>query len=267
MRQHENSGILANATQLRFLIQNEGLDFNFDLNYPDIIRLEDGYDIEDALVLAYENDGVEDTAFIVRSNKRANQYNQQIRLNIRGQENEISAGDFVMVVKNNYFWLKESSDAGFIANGDICQVLSILSIKELYGFKFAEVSLRMIDYPQMPAFETVLLLDTITSESPSLTYEESNKLYQAVREDYLEEKSKYKQFLAIKKNPYFNALQVKFSYAMTCHKSQGGQWKTVFIEQPYLPNGVSKEYFRWLYTAVTRTQEKLYLIGFKEGFF
>ena len=267
MRQHVNSGILANATQLRFLIQNDGIDFKFDLDFPDIIRLEDGYDIEDALVLAYENDGVEDTAFIVRSNKRANQYNQQIRLNIRGQENEISAGDFVMVVKNNYFWLKESSDAGFIANGDICQVLKILSIKELYGFKFAEVELRMIDYPNMPAFETVLLLDTISSESPSLTYEESNKLYQAVKEDYADEKSKYKQFLAIKKNIYFNALQVKFSYAMTCHKSQGGQWKTVFIEQPYLPNGVSKEYFRWLYTAVTRTQEKLYLIGFKDEFF
>ena len=267
MRQHENSGILANATQLRFLIQNDGANFKFDLDFPDIIRLEDGYDIEDALVLAYENDGVEDTAFIMRSNKRANQYNQQIRLNIRGQENEISAGDFVMVVKNNYFWLKESSDAGFIANGDICQVLKILSIKELYGFKFAEVELRMIDYPNMPAFETVLLLDTISSESPSLTYEESNKLYQAVKEDYADEKSKYKQFLAIKKNIYFNALQVKFSYAMTCHKSQGGQWKTVFIEQPYLPNGVSKEYFRWLYTAVTRTQEKLYLIGFKDEFF
>lgn len=267
MRQHENSGILANATQLRFLIQNDGLDFKFDLDYPDIIRLEDGYDIEDALVLAYENDGVEDTAFIVRSNKRANQYNQQIRMNIRGQENEISAGDFVMVVKNNYFWLKESSDAGFIANGDICQVLKILSIKELYGFRFAEVELRMIDYPNMAPFETVLLLDTISSESPSLTYEESNKLYQAVKEDYADEKSKYKQFLAIKKNIYFNALQVKFSYAMTCHKSQGGQWKTVFIEQPYLPNGVSKEYFRWLYTAVTRTQEKLYLIGFKDEFF
>lgn len=267
MRQHENSGILANATQLRFLIQQEGLDFKFDLHYPDIVRLEDGYEIEDALVLAYENDGVEDTAFIVRSNKRANQYNQQIRLNIRGQENEISAGDFIMVVKNNYFWLKDSSDAGFIANGDICQVVKIFAIKDLYGFKFAEVEIRMIDYPSMPAFETVLLLDTITSESPSLTYEESNKLYQSVREDYAQEKSKFKQFLAIKKNPYFNALQVKFSYAMTCHKSQGGQWRTVFIEQPYLPNGVSKEYFRWLYTAVTRTQEKLYLIGFKDEFF
>ncbi len=267
MRQHKNSGILVNATQLRLLLHNNGLNFQFDVDYPDIKRLIDGYDIEDALVSAYDNDGVEDTAFIVRSNKRANQYNQQIRMKIRGQENEISAGDYVMVVKNNYFWLKESSAAGFIANGDICKVLKIFSIKELYGFKFGEVELQMIDYPEMQPFETVLLLDTLTSESPSLNYEESNKLYQAVKEDYADEKSKYKQFLAIKKNKYFNALQVKFSYAMTCHKSQGGQWKTVFIEQPYLPDGVSKEYFRWLYTAITRAQESLFLIGFKDDFF
>jgi len=258
MRQHENSGILANATFLRLLLKNEHNNFSFDLNYPDIKRLEDGYDIEDAIVSAYDNFGVEDTAFIVRSNKRANQYNQQIRYNIRGQENEISSGDYIMIVKNNYYWLPESSKAGFIANGDICEVLKIFSIKELYGFKFAEVEIRMIDYPEMHPFETVLLLDTLTSESPSLTYEESNKLYQAVKEDYADEKSKYKQFLAIKKNKYFNALQVKFSYAMTCHKSQGGQWKTVFIEQPYLPDGVSKEYFRWLYTAITRAQEKFF---------
>jgi ATP-dependent exoDNAse (exonuclease V) alpha subunit len=267
MRQHVDSGILANATALRLLLKNEGDAFQFDVDFTDISRLEDGYDIEDAIVTAYESSGVEDTAFIVRSNKRANEYNQQIRYNIRGQENEISAGDYIMIVKNNYFWLPETSTAGFIANGDICEVLKIFSIKDLYGFKFAEVEIRMIDYPEMHPFETVLLLDTLTSESPSLTYEQSNKLYQAVQEDYAHEKSKSKQFMAIKKNKYFNALQVKFSYAMTCHKSQGGQWKTVFIEQPYLPDGVSKEYFRWLYTAITRAQEKLYLIGFKDEFF
>lgn len=267
MRQHENSGILANATSLRLLLRNEDDNFQFDLDFVDIKRLEDGYDIEDAIVTSYESSGVEDTAFIVRSNKRANQYNQQIRYNIRGQENEISAGDYIMIVKNNYYWLPDSSKAGFIANGDICEVLKIFSIKELYGFKFAEVEIRMIDYPDMHPFETVLLLDTLVSESPSLTYDESNKLYQAVLEDYAHEKSKYKQFMSVKKNKYFNALQVKFSYAMTCHKSQGGQWKTVFIEQPYLPDGVSKEYFRWLYTAITRAQEKLYLIGFKDEFF
>lgn len=267
MRQHENSGILANATHLRMLIENDATNFQFDLNFPDIIRLEDGYDIEDAITSAYDNNGVEDTAFIVRSNKRANQYNQQIRTKVRGQENEISTGDYVMVVKNNYYWLKDSSEAGFIANGDICEIMRINSTKELYGYRFAEVEIRMIDYPNQKPFETVLLLDTLTSESPSLSYEESNKLYQAVKEDFADEKSKYKQLLAIKNNKFFNALQVKFSYAMTCHKSQGGQWKTVFIEQPYLPEGVNTEYLRWLYTAATRAQEKLYLIGFKDECF
>ena len=267
MRQHENSGVLFNATQLRKLIQNDGNPFQFQIKFPDIKRLEDGYEIEDAILDAYNSNGVEDTAFIVRSNKRANEYNRQIRMQIRGQENMISTGDYIMIVKNNYFWLDETSQAGFIANGDICEVLRIFSIKEIYGFSFAEVTLRMIDYPEMVPFETVLLLDTLTSESPSLSYEESNKLYQAIKEDYAEETSNYKQLLAIKKNPYFNALQVKFSYAITCHKSQGGQWKTVFVEQPYLPNGVSKEYYRWLYTAITRAQEKLYLIGFKDEFF
>ncbi len=265
VRQQKDSGILENATDLRLLIQNDGIDFKFDVDYPDIIRLQDGYEIQDAITDAYDGDiGVEDTAIIVRSNKRANQYNQQIRTKIRGQENEISTGDYVMVVKNNYFWLKDSSSAGFIANGDICEVMRIHEIKELYGFKFAEVEVRMIDYPDMKPFETVLLLDTLASESPSLTYEESNKLYEAVKEDFAHEKSKYKQFMGVKKNKFFNALQVKFSYAMTCHKSQGGQWKTIFIEQPYLPDGTSVEYLRWLYTAVTRAQEKLYLIGFKD---
>ena len=268
VRQQQNSGILANATDLRLLIQNDIVDFQFDVNYPDIIRLEDSYDIQDAITMAYDGDiGVEETAFIVRSNKRANQYNDQIRTKIRGQENEISTGDYVMVVKNNYFWLKDSSSAGFIANGDICEVMRINAIKELYGFKFAEVEVRMIDYPDMKPFETVLLLDTLSSESPSLTYEESNKLYEAVKEDFADEKSKYKQFMGVKKNKYFNALQVKFSYAMTCHKSQGGQWNTVFIEQPYLPDGPSVEYLRWLYTAITRAQDKLYLIGFKDDYF
>ena len=266
-RQHENSGILSNATILRTLIDSDLTNFTFDMNYPDIVRLIDGYDIQDAISECYENDGVEDTAFIVRSNKRANQYNQQIRSHIRGKENEISTGDYIMVVKNNYYWLNESSSAGFIANGDTCEVLRINSIKELYGFRFAEVEIRMIDYPDQPPFETVLILDTLSSEKPSLTYEETNKLYEAVREDYAHEKSKYKQLLLVKKNVFFNALQVKFSYAITCHKSQGGQWKTIFIEQPYLPEGPSKEYFRWLYTAVTRAQEKLYLIGFSDDYF
>ena len=183
---------------------------------------------------------------------------------ILGRESELSAGDLLMVVKNNYFWLNETSQAGFIANGDIIEVLKIRNIQELYGFKFANVTIRMIDYPNEPSFETVLLLDTIESESPSLSYEESNLLYQEVSKDYEDEIHKYKKLLKVKSNPYFNALQVKFSYAITCHKSQGGQWSSVFVEKPYLPNGIDRDYIRWLYTAITRAQEKLYLIGFKD---
>ena len=268
MRQHQDSGILVNATKIRALFHDGIYDnFKFNLSFPDIIRLTEGYDIQDAITDAYDSNGVEDTAFIVRSNKHANQYNQQIRSAIRGQENEIAAGDYVMVVKNNYFWLEDDADAGFIANGDICEILRIFKWIDLYGFRFAEVNLRMIDYPDQKPFETVVLLDTLSSESPSLTYEESNRLYQEVSKDYEEEKSKYKRLQMVKKNSYFNALQIKFSYAMTCHKSQGGQWNTVFVEQPYLPDGTSLAYFRWLYTAITRAQEKLYLIGFKDEYF
>ena len=172
-----------------------------------------------------------------------------------------------MVVKNNYFWIKPTTEAGFIANGDIIEVLEIFNIKELYGFKFAEVKVRMVDYSKMQPFEAVLLLDTINSESASLTYEDSNRLYNEVAKDYAHETSNYKRFLGVKNNNYFNALQVKFSYAITCHKSQGGQWNTIFVEQPYLPNGLDKDYLRWLYTAVTRAKEKLYLIGFKDDMF
>ena len=265
MRQEENSGILYNATELRELLKDVFFDsFRFQLNgFKDIVRLTDGYDIQDAINAAYSNYSIEDTAFIVRSNKRANQYNQQIRSKILDKESELSTGDFLMVVKNNYFWLKDADEAGFIANGDIIEVLDIRNIKELYGFKFANVKIRMVDYPNQKPFETVLLLDTILSESPSLTYDESNKLYQEVMKDY-EGETKFKQFQKVKENEYFNALQVKFSYAITCHKSQGGQWNTVFIEQPYLPDGIDKDYIRWLYTAMTRAKDKLYLIGFKD---
>lgn len=269
MRQEENSGILFNATELREVLKDTLFDtFQFQLKgFKDIVRLTDGYDIQDAIHSAYSNYSIEETAFIVRSNKRANAYNQQIRTRILDKESELSTGDYLMVVKNNYFWLKETDEAGFIANGDIIEVMQVFNIKELYGFKFANVKIRMVDYPNQKPFETVLLLDTITSESPSLTYEESNRLYAAVMEDYEHESTKYKKFQKVKENEYFNALQVKFSYAITCHKSQGGQWKTVFIEQPYLPDGIDREYIRWLYTAITRAKDQLYLIGFKDESF
>ncbi len=269
VRQAEDSGILINATLLREQLQGDFFDsFKFDVDpYKDIVRLIDGNEIQEAIDESYSKNGKEETAFIVRSNKRANLYNLNIRERILFLENELATGDFMMVVKNNYFWLKPNSEAGFIANGDIIEVLEIFNIKELYGFRFAEVKVQMVDYPNMQPFETVLLLDTIKAESPSLSYEDGNRLYQEVMKDYANESSKYKKFLGVKNNNYFNGLQVKFSYAITCHKSQGGQWDTVFVEQPYLPNGIDKDYLRWLYTAVTRAKTKLYLIGFKNDFF
>ncbi len=269
MRQAEKSGILYNATELRALLNSNFIDtFKFKLKrFKDIVRLTDGYEIQDAINQSFSDYGLEETVFIVRSNKRANQYNEQIRTKILSKESELSTGDFLMVVKNNYFWLKETSEAGFIANGDIIEILSIRKIQELYGFQFATVKIRMVDYPNQAPFETILLLNTIKSESPSLTYEESNKLYEEVMKDYEDEPSKYKRFKKVKENEYFNALQVKFSYAITCHKSQGGQWNTVFVEQSYLPNGIDVDYVRWLYTAITRAKEKLYLIGFKDEYF
>ncbi|MCH4553318.1 MULTISPECIES: ATP-dependent DNA helicase [Aestuariibaculum] len=269
VRQEYDSGILANATVLREALASDFHDyFKFDLHgFKDIVRLVDGHEIMDAINSAYSDLGNEETAIIVRSNKRANLYNQNIRNRILFNESELSAGDYLMVVKNNYFWVKPTSEAGFIANGDIIEVLEIFRIEELYGFRFAEVKIRMVDYPKMAPIETVLLLDTIEAESPSLSYDDSNRLYQEVMKDFANESSNYRKFLKVKGSKHFNALQVKFSYAITCHKSQGGQWNTVFVEQPYLPNGIDTDYLRWLYTAVTRAKEKLYLIGFKDDFF
>ena len=269
VRQSEDSGILFNATELRESISNKFFErFEFKLEgFNDIVRLVDGQDILDAISDSYSQHGNEETALIVRSNKRANLYNQQIRDRILFNDNEITTGDLLMIVRNNYFWIKPSSEAGFIANGDIIEVLEVFTLKDLYGFRFAEVKVRLVDYPKMKPFETVLMLDTISLETPSLPYTDGNNLYQEVLKDYENERSGYKKFLAVKKNKYLNSLQVKFSYAITCHKSQGGQWNNVFVEQPFLPNGINLDYLRWLYTAITRAKEKLYLIGFQDQFF
>jgi exodeoxyribonuclease-5 len=219
-------------------------------------------DLFEAVENAFAADGVEQSVFIVRSNKRANQFNEHIRKRILGWENELNVGDLLMVVKNNYFWIAPESRPGFIANGDVIEVVSILSRKNIYEFSFAEVRVRLVDYPEEDPFDTVLLLDTLTTETPSLSFEEGKRLYQNVLKDYDSIKSKYKKFLKVKNNPFFNALQVKYSYAITCHKSQGGQWENVFVEKPYLPEGPNRDYLRWLYTAITRAKKTLYLIGF-----
>lgn len=268
VRQGKDSGILFNATRIRKqLTSGQTTSFQFILaNFPDIVRLQDGYEIQDAIETAFREVGREEMACIVRSNKRANGYNNQIRTQILGREPELASGDLIMVVKNNYHWLPPDSGPGFIANGDIVEVLSVKSIKELYGFRFAEVHIRMLDYPDQDAFDTVFILDTLDMESHALSFEENTKLYQAVREDYAH-LPQYKQYLEVKKNPFFNALQIKYAYAFTCHKAQGGQWKRVLVEQPYMPNGLDDNYFRWLYTAVTRASETLFLVGFQDDYF
>ena len=261
VRQSNNSGILVNATEIRKNIFNKIYNFDFQF-FDDVQILTDGYEIQEKIESSYNISGSNNTIIIVRSNKRANLYNQQIRKTILFNENLVSVGDLLIITKNNYFWTSEEHNISFLANGDIIEVLEIYSIKELYGFKFAEVKIKMVDYANEPVIDTVILLDTLNSEAPSLSYEQSNKLYNEVQKDYTNLKSKYKRFIKTKENPFFNALNVKFSYALTCHKSQGGQWPTVFIEKPYLKDGVDIDYLRWLYTAVTRAENKLYLIGF-----
>lgn len=269
VRQKKDSGILKNATRLRVDL-NDGVydQFKFDIQgTKDIHYTNNGMDVFEAIETAFSQSGVDQTVFIVRSNKRANIYNENIRRRILGLEDQLSVGDQLMVVKNNYFWLEPESAPGFIANGDVVKILSIHSRKDLYGFSFAEVTVQLVDYPDENPFDTVLILDTLQAETASLSFEEGNRLYQAVLEDYVAERSKYKKFLKVKNNRFFNALQVKYSYAVTCHKSQGGQWEHVFVEKPYLAEGPNKDYLRWLYTAMTRATKHLYLLGFSNDDF
>ena len=268
VRQKRRSGILRNATRLRKVITNpySFSSFQFNLKTPDLIRLTEGDAIQEAITEAYDNYGSEETIVIVRSNKNAVAWNLQIRRIILDAEDEIEAGDLLMVVKNNYYWCKDNPQVSFIANGDIIEVLSIHHIKEYYGFRFAEITAQLIDYPNIPPFDTVILLNTLTSEAPALTNEQSKALYDEVQEEYANEPFAYQRYQKIKEDPYYNALQVKFSYAITCHKSQGGQWDVVFIEKPFLPKDyvVDESYYRWLYTALTRAKKRAYLVGFPE---
>jgi ATP-dependent exoDNAse (exonuclease V) alpha subunit len=265
VRQKKDSLILENATDLRNRIATADYSYPKLVTNSEVIRLNTGEDLQDALETAYSNEGVTNTIVLCRSNKRANLYNQQIRAKIRWQENEISAGDMLMVVRNNYYWLDDSSKAGFIANGDIVEVVKIKETIERYGFRFAKASVQMVDYPDEKALEVILLLETLTSESPAITYEQYQQLYKEVGLDYKGQKEINKK---IKEDEFFNALQIKFAYAITCHKSQGGQWENVFVDLGYFTEDMlDKSYLRWLYTALTRASKKLYLINFKQAFF
>lgn len=269
VRQEQDSGILVNATKVRNSIDKvkDKIIPVLKSNGTDVVKI-DVQEFEDAINEAYGKFGVEDSIFICRTNKRANLFNQQIRNRILGREGEINAGDLLMVVKNNYFWLPENSQAGFIANGEIIELLRVKKTTDIYGFRFAEVTVRLIDYPEESDLDTVIMLDTLDYDGPSLDEKKSNELFQSVCEDFAESVSRKEQMQKVKESPYFNALQVKFAYAVTCHKAQGGQWKAVFTEQGYLNDKMDLyEYYRWLYTALTRTTEKLWLVNFDEKFF
>ena len=268
MRQTSNSMILNNATLLRNSIKNNDNQIPKLSCNNEVVRLNNGIDIQEALEDAYSKSGVEGTIVICKSNKRANMYSQQIRSKIRWQEDDISVGDYLMVVRNNYFWLPEDSKIGFIANGDTVEVLRIYEKNNFYNFRFARILIRMVDYPNSPNLEIIVNLNILTSDNPSMKYEEYKKLFESIEEDYMDISEKNIRFKKIKKSPYLNALQIKFAYAVTCHKSQGGQWENVFVEQGYFnSNTIDNDYLKWLYTAITRSTKKLYLINFKDQFF
>jgi exodeoxyribonuclease V len=269
VRQALESGILANATAIRekITLKDPALPFFHIINMPDVKRVE-GYDLEDSLNINYSRYGTENVVVITRSNKRANIYNREIRNRILFREDELAAGDQLMVVRNNYFWLSPESKAGFVANGDIVEIKRIKKTESFYGFRFADVTLRMIDYPDEPEVDARLLLYTLTSETPALPMEENRRLFDEVMLDYADVPQRQKRMELLKSNPYFNALQVKYAYALTCHKTQGGQWDAVFIDHGYLADEqVDVEMTRWLYTAVTRASQVVYFVNFQDRFF
>ncbi len=268
LRQEEDSGILSNATGLRSTIFHPEKTFYFQTSkFDDIYRMTHEK-LEDGIRYAFDKYGMENTAIISRSNWQAVRYNEYIRRNILFKEDEIEAGDIIMIVKNNYYVLEPESPAGFIANGEFAEVRKIITFEEEFGFRFADVELQLIDYPEMEPFRAKVILDTLHSNTPSLSMEENNKLYHAVIENYRDIKSRKKFKEAIQNDEYLNALQIKFAYALTCHKSQGGQWKAVFIDQGNLQDAEqTTEHYRWLYTAVTRSEKEVFLINFDARYF
>jgi exodeoxyribonuclease-5 len=267
IRQAQDSGILRNATAIRDLINREEVaipGFNFD-SFDDISMLG-GEDLLEAIGSCYDRFGTGETIVITRSNKRANRFNAGIRNQILWREEHLSAGDLLMVVKNNYFWKDEEARIDFIANGDILQVERVLGTEEAHGHRFSDVEVTFPDYGGV-GLQAKVMLDVIDLETPSLGRNEQRELYLSVAEDYPDTVNKRQLAGKISLDPYFNALQVKFAYAVTCHKSQGGQWKAVFLDQGYFTDEMlSIEYLRWLYTAFTRSSDRLYLVNLAAQF-
>ena len=269
VRQSQESGILENATYIRNRILEDSPAGFWPIKmkgFPDVIQLG-GDQLIDEISNCYNRLGMEDTIVITRSNKRANLFNEGIRKTILYQEDQIMKGDLLMIVKNNYHWSKQVEELDFIANGDIAEIVRIKKYEERYGFHFANVVLRLIDYQDLE-IECKILLETLKVEAPALTSEENKRLFDSISEDYEEIRNKRERWKKIREDPYFNALQVKYSYAVTCHKAQGGQWKAVFLDHGYLTaEMIDREFLRWFYTAFTRAEERLYLVNFHKDFF
>lgn len=271
MRQSLDSGILTSATLQRIKIHNRHTNmpfFKINNNFNDVTIVNDAATFEELLMGTFSGNSSENGIIICRSNKQANIYNNQIRNRILMRESEIETGDLMMVVKNNYYWLDKKSRAGFIANGDIIKIMRFKKTEELYGFRFADVDIQLLDYPEEKELNVKLLLDTITSNTPGLTESENKRLFDSVEADYMEYSNRRSRLNKIKENPFFNAIHVKFSYALTCHKTQGGQWPNVFVDKGFIKDDdINVEYLRWLYTATTRATSNLYLVGFDEAYF
>lgn len=269
VRQSLQSGILWNATLLRKQtdLEKPAPPFFNVKGFTDIKSIE-GAEFEDAINSCYSRFGMENTVIITRSNKRANLFNNEVRSRLLFRETELSAGDIMMITKNNYFWVPISSKAGFIANGDLVEVRRILRKWEMYGFHFADVIVQLVDYPEMDVIEIRMLLESINVEKPSMPAEEMMKLRDEILLDYTDITSKSGRQEKLKNDPYYNAVNAKFAYALTCHKTQGGQWNAVFIDVGYLKEDMlDSSFIRWMYTAVTRATKELYLVNFKPEFF
>ena len=265
VRQSQHSGILVNATLIRNNINLKKAEIPRLLihDYPDI-HLVEGNELIENLNMSYNTDGIEKTIIICRSNKRANKFNDGVRKQILGREDEITAGDLLMVVKNNYYWLSGSDKIDFIANGDIIRVIKIRKIQEIYGYRFADALIELIDYDIR--IETKIILDTLTTDGAAMSQEDNQQLFYAIMEDYQDLQPKKSQYEKVRTNAFFNALQVKFAYAVTCHKAQGGQWKNVYIDFGYIRmESIDMDFLRWMYTAFTRATDKLFLINLPES--
>lgn len=276
LRQSEESGILYNATMIRQMITHDDITqlpkIHF-AGYSDIKPMP-GAELIEALADSYHHVGLDDTIVVTRSNKRANIFNQGIRNMVLDREEELSQGDILMIVKNNYYWMEEERKSNnklqsneipaFLANGDRAKVLKVRRRIDLYGFRFATLLLQFPDYGNYE-LEATVLLDTLTSEAPALTHEQQEQLFHQIEEDYQDIPLKADRMKAIRQDQFFNALQVKFAYAVTCHKAQGGQWAHVYVDQGYMTDDMlNPDYIHWLYTAFTRATEMLYLVNWPE---